>query len=353
MKPNKSSSCNKTLIKVLLFIVLCLFINTSHAAGTSYRGRVHSILEQNDKTYQKLRVEIAGEGLVEVENNSQETGKVITYKEGDRVILQKLTIDNSEKWLITDFQRTPFVVVLTLVFIVFALLIGKKYGAYSLIGMTLSFLVIVNLTLPKITQGWSPILTVVLTSMLIIPITFYLSHGFNKKTHIAIVSTIIVLLISAVLSSIAVHFGHLSGYSTEEAMFLQLANTTINMKGILLAGIIIGFIGAIDDVTVSQASIVLQLKKVNRGLGTLDLFKNAMEVGRDHISSMINTLFLVYTGASLPLLLLFTNNPQPADIIINSEMFATEIIRTLVGSIGLILAVPVTTFFASVVADND
>jgi uncharacterized membrane protein len=186
--------------------------------------------------------------------------------------------------------------------------------------------------------------------LLIIPATFYPSHGLNRKTSIAILSTICALLITGFLANFFLDFAKLSGLSSEEAGFLQTMNPEVftNMRGLLLAGIIIGVLGVLDDVTVSQASIVWQLKIANPQFTKVELYKRAMEVGRDHISSMVNTLVLVYAGASLPLLLLFNDAAKPFAEIINYEILADEIVRTLVGSIGLILVVPISTFLAAI-----
>jgi len=165
---------------------------------------------------------------------------------------------------------------------------------------------------------------------------------------VAIAGTIVALVITGILAGIFVEAARLTGFASEEAGFLQVAKQgTVNIKGLLLAGIIIGVLGVLDDVTVSQSAIVLKLKEANSQLKPRELYNKAMDVGRDHISSMVNTLILVYTGAALPLLLLFINNPHPFTEIINYEIIADEIVRTLVGSIGLILAVPITTLFAA------
>jgi uncharacterized membrane protein len=183
---------------------------------------------------------------------------------------------------------------------------------------------------------------------MIIPATFYPSHGFNRKTHIAVFSTLIALVATGFLAKFFINFAKLSGLSSEEAGFLQVLNPEVSsMQGLLLAGIIIGVLGVLDDVTVSQASIVGQLKSANPELNTRQLYVRAMKVGHDHISSMVNTLVLVYAGASLPLLLLFTDAAKPFIELVNYEIIADEVVRTLVGSIGLILAVPITTLLAS------
>jgi uncharacterized membrane protein len=149
------------------------------------------------------------------------------------------------------------------------------------------------------------------------------------------------------LATLFVNLSQLTGFTSEEAGFLQAYKPgLINMKGLLLSGIIIGVLGVLDDITISQSAIVEQLKKANQKLKPIELYQKAMSVGRDHIASMINTLILVYTGAALPLLLLFIDNPHPFSQVINYEIIADEVVRTLVGSIGLILAVPITTLLA-------
>jgi len=320
-----------------------------------FRGEVTEILEEksDNNSYQKLKVRLdTGEDIV-VESTFLETGKVLEFKRGNQVLLQKLQIGETEKHIITDYYRANFLIFLFIVFVVLSVLIGKKYGFYSILAMGFSFLVIFKFILPQIVYGRNPVFITVLASLFIIPVTFYLSHGFNKKTHIAVISTIITLVVTSIITAVSVNAAHLTGYSSDEAMFLQIGNQSINMKGILLAGIVIGFLGVLDDVTVSQSSVVEQLKKSNKNLSTLELYSSAIKVGRDHISSMTNTLVLVYAGASLPLLLLFINNPQPFGQVISMELIADEIVRTLVGSIGLILAVPLTTLIASVVSDTE
>jgi uncharacterized membrane protein len=234
---------------------------------------------------------------------------------------------------------------------VLTVVIADKRGFTSLLGMGISFLVIFFFILPQILAGYSPILIAILGSLLIIPISFFLSHGFNQKTFAAIAGTLISLVITGILAVVFIEAAKLTGFASEKAGFLQVAGQgTINIKGLLLAGIIIVVLGVLDGITISQSAIVFQLKEANRNFSSKDLYKWAMSIGKDHISSMVNTLILVYTGASLPLLLLFVNNPYPFSQVINYEIIADEMVRTLVGSIGLVLAVPVTTLIAATLA---
>ena len=330
-------------------------------------GKVEKILEEKEiqfgdeeegQLYQKLELKVTkgsfeGEKIV-VENGQFPSVNVPKYRQGDKLIITySKDFEGNDVFLISDYVRRDALVWLFFIFIVTVIFVGKIWGITSLLGMAFSFLVIFKFILPQIVSGVNPIFIAIVGSFFIIPVTFYLSHGFNKKTHIAIVSTAVALIITGVLAGIFVEAARLTGFSSEEAGFLQVAKGgIINIKGLLLAGIIIGALGILDDVTVSQASVVTQLKSVSSKLSVSELYKRAMQVGQDHISSMVNTLVLVYTGAALPLLLLFIDSPRPFSEVINYELIADEIIRTLVGSIGLVAAVPITTAIASAVIDR-
>ncbi|NMB91227.1 YibE/F family protein [candidate division WWE3 bacterium] len=328
----------------------------------TYEGVIKSVLEENKNTsggyYQKLEVEIADKDqkgkILNVENGSGDTPVSQKYKKGDALVLTGFQDENGELHLyVSDYIRRGQLLSLFLIFLILSVVIAGKRGATSFVGMLITFFIIFSFVLPKISTGSSPILIILLFSVIAIPITFYLSHGLNTKTTVAIVGTVISLAITVVLSAIYVGSAKLTGYTTDEASFLQIMKGgTINMRGILLAGIIIGFLGVLDDITISQSAIVFQLKNANRRLNFSDLFKRSMDVGKDHIASMINTLILVYTGASLPLLLLFTDTSRTFNEVVNYEIISSEIIRTLLGSIGLILAVPITTALAAFVADT-
>ncbi len=310
-----------------------------------FEGRIETVLEENED-YQKLEILVTSgphkdeKITIEVGGDFQKVGQV-RYKVGDEVVV-------SSFGYITDFVRRRPIVLLLVLFALLTLFIGELWGATSLLGMGFSFLIIFKLILPQILSGKDPILVTIFGSLLIILATFYLSHGFNKKTTTAVGGTLIALIIAGVLSKIFVELTHLTGYTSEEAAFLQITQIgAVNIKGLLLAGIIVGVLGVLDDITISQAAVVEQLRYANPNLKPQEIFKRAMSVGQDHIASMVNTLILVYTGASLPLLLLFINNPHPLTEIVNYELIAEEIVRTLVGSIALILAVPITTFLAT------
>lgn len=354
---NKIFSITFSLIILVSAVVLPAFPHTNAQeidTGSYIKGKVMETGDErieNGLYSQSVTVKLEDGSIIDVIHETQSAGSIIKYEKGDNVIVHKFSAEGSERYIITDHNRMPFLIVLFGLFAAISLLIGRKHGFFSFVGMAFSFFVLFTFVLPQIMAGRSPVLITVFASFFIVPVTFYLSHGISKKTHVAVISTFIVLIITSILAAVSVSLARLTGFASEEARFLQLAHTSINMRGILLSGIIIGFLGVLDDITVSQASVVTQLKEANPNLGTLELYRRAMAIGRDHITSLVNTLVLVYTGASMPLLLLFINNPQPAYFVLNTEIIADEIVRTLTGSIGLIMAVPIATFFASIVAE--
>lgn len=275
------------------------------------------------------------------------------FRTGDKVIVSATkSPDGKELFFIQDYIRRSSLMYLVIIFLVIVLIIAGRTGLGSLLGLLFSFIVIFYFILPQIMSGNDPVMITILSSVIIIPVTYYLSHGFNSKTHIAIISTLIVLVISGLLANYFINDARITGLASEEAGYLlTLKSNLINIKGLLLAGIIIGMIGIIDDIAISQAAIVFQLKQTSSKLTFLDLYTKAMEIGKDHIGSVVNTLILVYTGAALPLMLLFIDNPSPFLQVINHEIIAEEIIRTLIASIGLIFAVPATTFMSAFYID--
>ena len=313
---------------------------------------------EDKKLYQKLECLVTKGSLkdkkVIIENGNIPIVNLQKYKTGDSLVVSfSQDFEGNNIFYITDYIRRNSLFWLFFIFAVLTVMVGRWRGLNSLLGMVISFFIIFSFILPKISAGADPIQIAIIGSLFIIPVTFYLSHGFNKKTTVAIGGTVIALVITGILAGIFVESAKLTGFASEEAGFLQASKTgLVNIKGLLLAGIIIGVLGVLDDVTVSQSAIVFQLKQTNTKIKLAELYKRAMDIGKDHIASMVNTLVLVYTGAALPLLLIFVNNPRPFSEIINYEIIADEIVRTLVGSIGLVLAVPITTIIASLIVQK-
>jgi len=273
------------------------------------------------------------------------------YEVGDKVLaVASYDAENFVHYYITDYVRNESLNWLFGLFAFALLLVGRWKGLRSIISLTLTFLVIVKYIIPQILTGSDPIVVTLIGSLIILLAVIYLTEGFKRVSHIATVSMLLSLSLAIFLSWFFVEAVKLSGFSTEEMSFLvTLVGGTINFKGLLLAGIIIGFLGVLDDVVISQISTVEQLIATDPSQSRKELFKKAHKVGIAHISSMTNTLFLAYAGASLPLLVLFSSGQSAFSSfsdIINNESVAEEIVRTLTGSIGLILAVPISTWIA-------
>ena len=292
--------------------------------------------------------------IIELEATPQTS--IQLYRVGDKVWLDSAATTTSNPkstWIITDYNRQEPLLVLALLFAVLVIGIGKWRGFWSLIALGLSFLIITFFTVPLITTGWNPILISILTAVLILPVNFYLSHGWQLKTHLALGSTILALIITSFLAQVFIQTAHLTGMASEEAGFLLVENPDlINFQNLILAAVIVGALGILDDVTVSQTSVVFELKAANPNFNWRELYRRGMKIGQDHISSMVNTLVLVYAGAALPLLLLFSRSSKSFGELINSEIIAEEIIKTLTGSIGLIFAAPLTTLLAALVLNH-
>jgi uncharacterized membrane protein len=254
------------------------------------------------------------------------------------------------EYALTDFQRGRPMLVLALIFVAVVLLFARLRGALSLTGLALSLAVVLIFIVPAILDGEPPLAVAVVGSLAVAFITIPLVHGLGPKSIAALLGTASSLLLTALLASVFTGAAHLTGFSSDEASYLQLAGADISLDGLLLAGMVVGALGVLDDVTVTQASTVMALRKANPSLGFTDLAARAMRVGRDHVSATVNTLVLAYVGASLPVLLIFSSADLGLRDALQLEVVATEVVATLVGSIGLIAAVPVTTALAAALA---
>jgi uncharacterized membrane protein len=248
---------------------------------------------------------------------------------------------------IRDLERTRPMLVLVAVFMLAVVAFGRWQGLRSLIGLALSFAVIVGFVVPAILRGRSPVTVALVGAMAIMLISLYLSHGTGRKTTAAVVGTGLALVLTGVLTAGFVAATSLTGLASEDALYASFLAGGLSFRGLLLAGIILGGLGVLDDVTMSQASLVFELRRADPTASFAQLVTGALAVGRDHIAATVNTLFLAYAGASLPLLVLFTTSGDPLGTVATSEVVAVEIVRSLCGSIGLIAAVPLTTVLAA------
>lgn len=272
------------------------------------------------------------------------------FEVGDRVVLNVIAdADPSFRYQFSDRDRRPVLWALAVLFALAVIALGRVRGAAALAGLAASVVVIVTFIAPAILEGRSPVLVAAVGGSAIALLALYLAHGWNRLTHVAAIGTFAALGLTVALSAVFSALARFSGFASEEALFLVFVEG-VDVSGLILAGAVLGAIGALDDITVTQASTVFELHRLNPNLDRAGLFASGLKVGRDHIASTVNTLLLAYAGAALPLLLLFTLSDLPLGIVANSEVVAVEIFRTLVGSVGLVAAVPVTTWLAAYIA---
>ena len=270
---------------------------------------------------------------------------------GDRIILGYEPAN--DVYFYTDRDRRTTLFVLGALFAVAVIALGRWRGVTALIALGASVAVLLQFIVPSVLDGHSPLLVAIVGSSAVAYIALYLSTGFNTMTTVALLGTLAALALTAILGWAFFAASKFTGAVSEEASYLRLVTDVVDVRGLLLGGVVIGALGALDDMTVTQASAVWELRRANPALSRRELYQSALRIGRDHVGSTVNTLLLAYAGASLPLMLLFVLSDQSLGTVANSEIVAVEIVRTLVGSIGLVAAVPATTWLASwVVAES-
>jgi uncharacterized membrane protein len=253
------------------------------------------------------------------------------------------------RYFFLDFDRRLPLLWLGVAFSLVVIALSRWRGLAALAGLAVSLFMLTQFVLPAILEGSEPLMVAVVGGAAIMFLALYLAHGFNATTTTAVLGTLAALFLTGLLAWLFVNVSIFTGAGSEEAAFLQINAQQVNLEGLLLASIIIGTLGVLDDVTVTQASAVWELHKANPSRGVGNLYRSAIRIGRDHIASTVNTLVLAYAGASLPLLILFSVSNRELTQILNTETVAEEIVRTLVGSIGLVASVPITTALAALV----
>lgn len=266
--------------------------------------------------------------------------------EGDDIFIRGPFLDETggETYAVAGVGRSMGIFILAAIFVGVVLFITGKKGAYALIGLTFTMAVIIAFIIPLILRGFDPILVGIVGAGGCVLVTLYTAYGVNRKSVAALIGIIIALGIVALTAQITVHALNFTGLAEEESAFLLYQTEAVrNFVGLLVAGIIIAGLGVLDDVAVTQAATVEEIHRANPNLRGYRLFQRAMNVGRDHISAVINTLVLAYTGSALPLLLLISFNQFSSGFLLSNELVAEEIVRTIISSLGLVLAVPITT----------
>lgn len=339
-------------------------LGSSRLPADTVQAKVIQIIEEGEitldetpQTYQILLVQLlegpyAGRQVI-IDYGQRQLRPAGLLIEPDETILVTVgqQADGQITAYFTDFVRTRSLIWLVVAFVALTILISGWKGVRSLIGMGLSLIVIIGYIIPQILQGEDPVRVSIIGAFILLAVTLYLVYGWTLKTHAAALGMLIALLITGLLSSYFVDLTRLTGFSDENAMFLvQMAEVQINLRGLVLAGMLIGALGVLDDLVTSQSSAVFELRAADPQLDLHGLYNSAMRIGRDHVAATVNTLFLAYAGAALPMLLLFSLSGERYGYLVNLEFVTVEIVRTLVGSLGLIMAVPITTLLASLLA---
>jgi uncharacterized membrane protein len=271
----------------------------------------------------------------------------IRLSPGDKVIVGYE--DSNDYYFFVDRDRRTPLVWLAGLFALVVVALGRLRGALALVGMAATLVVLVAFVAPSVLDGNDPVLVAVVAAAVIAFVSLYLTHGLNLRTTVALAGTLASLGLTLGLSWVFFRLSEFTGLATEEGLTLPLIAGDVDLASLLLGGAIIGALGALDDVTVTQVATVAELRYRSPGLPRRELITSGIRVGREHIAATVNTLLLAYAGAGLPLVLLFAVSDQSLAMVANSELIAVEIVRTLCGSLGLVAAVPVTTVLAALV----
>ncbi len=354
--------------KTLLFLICAVFLfhtTPVFAQGgelvmdkvETVKARVLEILDQEvrnvfgtdvSSNYQTIKVQILQgpkkDTIVTVTND------YLNLKKGEVFYLIHTTnsLDGRDAYSVSEPYRLPVVLFFVALFILLVFLFGGLQGMRGLLSLAGSLILILYVLIPGVLYGYSPVFVSLGVASLIIILGSYITHGFNKTTTSAVIGMIVTILVTGVLAYVAVHWSQLSGFSDETAVYLNL-NTrgSIDFVGLLLGGMLIGLLGVLYDVAIGQAISVEELHNIAPHISRGTIYKRAIRIGREHIGALVNTLAIAYVGVSLPLLLLYSqSSTESIGLTLNRELFATEIIRTMIGSIGLVLAVPITTFIS-------
>lgn len=351
-------SVKATIIFLLLFFVLVSNVNAQEVHNDykgTWRGKVLEVIDSEIKVipgieakhlYQTIKVEVLdgpkkGE-IIKIENDYLELRK------GNKFYFNYLVdINGTERYGIINIDRRMSLVLIVIIFIGFIIWFGRWQGVRSLLALLGSFFAIFYILLPGLLHGWDPLLTSSIVASGILFGAIFFTHGFNRESLVAYSGTMIAVIITGLFALFAVEVTSLSGFTGDESTYLNLGTGgSLDFTGLLLGAIIIGILGVLDDIAVTQAAVVSELYDSNPEMSKKEVYSRALRIGREHVGALVNTLVLAYTGASLPILLYFKLADMNFSTVVNLEIFATEIVRAIVGSIGLIMTVPIVTFLA-------
>lgn len=316
------------------------------------RGEVVEVLDEYEREIvgtdavafvQEVSVLLDSGESVTIEN------EVVDLTPGDTIFIYRTeTINGDIYYTYADFERRPVLLITLLLLIGLIVFFLRWQGIRAVLSLAVSVGAILFLLVPALLAGYNPALTTVVIAALILAAVLFGTHGFNARSLIAFGGTFGAVVVTGIIALLSVEAMRLTGFGHDASVYLNFAtNGRLDLAGLLLGSIIIGILGVLDDVSITQASVVQQLKAANKDFGFTELYSRAIKVGQDHIGSLVNTLALAYVGVSLPLILLYANANSSFWLTLNQEVVAAELLRIIIGSIGLILAVPATTAVAA------
>ena len=365
--PPKNTMMRLPFFNKFLLFIFCLFFiapstlfsqeETSFSPEIErvYKAKVQKILNTREELIPGTDTKHTYQTISFIILDKDQKGRIVTVDNdfsllevGDTFFVKYLkTFDEKEIFQVSDVDRTATIISLLSVFIFIVILFGGKQGFFALVSLLLTFISLFYILFPALLAGYDPVLSSAAVSILLLCIIMFLTHGVSRKTVGAFLGSSLTTILAFFLSSLYVSKAKLTGYVDDESVYLNF-NTkgAIDFSGLLLGSIVIGTIGIIDDVAITQASLVSQIKSLAGDMSFGEVFRRAMSVGKDHLGAVVNSLILAYTGASLPLLLLVYSSDSSIAELISREGIATEIVRTLLGSMSLILVLPITTVLA-------
>lgn len=341
------------IIMLVLFSALLFFFNKNSFGVDENRslttGEVVSVNNNAGETVYTIEY---GEGLSFEESYTLEDRK--KYEVGDDVIISANKFEDDVNFMIEEPSRLPVLLGIVVIFSVLVLIVAGEVGFYALLGLLFTVFLLVFGLIPLILDGYSPLLVTAVLGFIIVGSTVLLSHGVTKKSVAALLGIFFTLLVTIVFAMIVVSLGDISGLQDEELQFLLFELPNLDIVSITIATMILGLLGILDDVAVSQASVVFELHRANKNYTFKELYLSSMRVGRDHIASTVNTLAMAYIGASLPIfLLVFQGSLAELPFVMQFEIMAVEFLRILIGSIGIVMCIPFTNLLACLFVRKD
>lgn len=273
-----------------------------------------------------------------------------TYEEGERI--RALHLETGEL-IFGDFERAGPMLGLLVVYVLLVVGIAWWRGLGALLGLAAAFGIVIFFTVPALFDGADPLVTGLVTGSGALAVLLYLAHGINARTTTAYLGTLAGLTVTALLAWWAVDASRLTGIWSEEGVHLELSGRSVDLQGLVLCGIVIAGLGVLNDVTVTQSSAIWELRAARPDISRWNLFRRGMRIGRDHIASTVYTIAFAYVGAALPAIMLISLFSNSLGTTLTGAEIAEEVVRTLVSSIGLVLAVPLTTGIAALVVGQD